>query len=70
MPRKEGTKHLQVYMNEAAIEVVTAHAKERGYEIMADYLRDLIKQDMESHGKIVDFGIERGGWRGGGKDDE
>jgi hypothetical protein len=63
-------KYLQVYMDETAVEAVTEHAKERGYKLMTDYLRDLIKQDMEKNGKIVDFGIDRGGWRGGGKNDE
>lgn len=61
-------KYLQVYMDETALETVTEHAKARGYKLMTDYLRDLIKKDIEASGKTVDFGIDRGGWRGGTKE--
>lgn len=70
MPRKEGTKHLQVYMIGEAIEAITEHAKQLGYKTMTDYLRALIEEDMKKHGKTIEFGIERGGWRGGPKDED
>lgn len=68
MPRKKGTKHIQIYMAEEAIEAVTEHAKSIGHGFMADYVRALIQEDMAKHGKTVEFGIERGGWRGGPKE--
>lgn len=63
MPRKEGTKHIQIYLSQEALEDVTEHARAKGYKITAEYVRKLIEDDMEKDGKAVDFGIERGGYR-------
>ena len=68
MPRAQGTKHLQVYMTQEALESVNEQAREKGYKITSEYLRDLIKKDIEGDGKSIDFGVDRGGYRGGPKD--
>lgn len=68
MPRKEGTKHLQIYMAQEALDAVNEHARSKGYKITSEYLRDLIQKDIEADGKSIDFGIDRGGWRGEPKD--
>ena len=70
MPRGENTKHIQVYMDIEALESVNTHAKEIGYETVSDYVRDLIKANMEGYGKAVDFKIKRGAPRAGDKESQ
>lgn len=63
MPRKQGTKHIQIYLSQEALEEVTQHARDKGYKVTTEYVRDLIQKDMEGDGKVIDFGIDRGGYR-------
>lgn len=69
MPRKEGKKYLNVAMTESELQTVHSLAQRRGYKITADYIRDLIIQDARSHGEDMTFNVDRGGYRGGDKEE-
>lgn len=66
MPRGENTKHIQVYMTQEALDKVAKRAKTLD-ATLSDYLRRLIKQDLESAGEEIDFGVK---WGGNNRDDD
>lgn len=39
-------------------------ARQRGYKITSDYLRDLIIADAKAHNIEIEFDLNRGGYRG------
>lgn len=61
MPRKEGVKSIDIPIGESAREVVKEAAGAAGYRSMADYVRDLIRRDVESRGLSFDDGLTEWG---------
>lgn len=69
MPRKEGKKAVHISVTESELERVNQAAKQRGFKVTADYLRDLIEKDMAAHGEDFKFEVNRGGYRGATADE-
>lgn len=61
MPRKEGIKSIDIPIGESAREMVKEVAGGAGYKSMADYIRDLIRRDVESRGLSFDDGLTEWG---------
>ncbi len=64
MPAKSTTKHIAVYMSNQAIDVVKAIAQRKGYKAVGEYIRDLIKRDVEHEEGEIDFGLDEWGGKG------
>lgn len=71
MPPKASTKAIAVYMAAEAIETMKKVSQQKGYKSLGEYVRDLIRQDVEASGKTIDFGLDDWGGTGrrGGKAD-
>ena len=61
MPRKEGVKYLPITLADEAQEQVKTVAAAAGYKSAADYVRNLIKQDMAQRGIPFEDGITKWG---------
>lgn len=61
MPRKDGVKSIDIPIGESARETVKSVAAEAGFNSMADYIRSLIRQDVESRGHSFDDGLSQWG---------
>jgi hypothetical protein len=58
-------KYTAVTINLSASERDQVHdlARRRGYKITSDYLRALIEADAAAHGEVIEFEVDRGGYR-------
>lgn len=65
MPRKISTKYVAVYMSDEAINVLKIVSRQKGYKAVGEYVRDLIKHDIEAAGEVIDFGLDE--WGGPGR---
>lgn len=63
MPRKEGSVPIHILVSEENRERISGYARQRGFKVTADYIRHLIQADMETHGEVIDLGVDRGGYR-------
>lgn len=70
MPRKEGIGSIDIPIAGDARDVVKQVAAAAGYKSMADYVRDLIRRDIESRGHSFDDGLSEWGRGRKKKDDE
>jgi hypothetical protein len=70
MPRKAGRSALSVPMTDDELDQVHKLAKNRGYKVTADYIRNLIEMDAKGQGQSFKFKVDRGGYRGGDKKEE
>lgn len=61
MPRKEGVTSLDVPIGELGRSQIKTAAAEAGYKSMADYVRDLIRRDIEARGLPFDDGLTEWG---------
>jgi hypothetical protein len=65
VPRKATTKYVAVYMSDEAIDTLKTLSKQKGFKAVGEYVRDLIKRDIESEGEEIDFGLDE--WGGPGR---
>ena len=65
MPRKATTKYVAVYMSDDAINALKDISRQKGYKAVGEYVRDLIKRDIETEGGEIDFGLDE--WGGPGR---
>lgn len=61
MPRKEGIGSIDIPIAGDAREVIKQVAADAGYKSMADYVRDLIRRDVEARGQSFDDGLSEWG---------
>lgn len=65
MPAKPTTKYIAVYMSDDAINMLKIISRRRGYKAVGEYVRDLIRRDVEDLGEKIDFGLDE--WGGSGR---
>jgi len=65
MPAKPTTKYIAVYMGNNAINVLKALSRKKGFKAVGEYVRDLIKRDIQADGGEIDFGLDD--WGGPGR---
>lgn len=58
---------ISINMSPGERDQVHALARKRGFRITSDYLRHLIEEDAKAHGDEMKFTVDRGGYRGGDK---
>ena len=60
---KRTVVQLPIYLSETQRDAVHEYARRRGFAVTADYIRELIAEDMTRNGEAIDLRIERGGDR-------
>jgi len=61
MGRPTNLKHIQIYMTQESREIIISHAKNKGFRVMADYIRKLIEADINAEPDMgISLTIKRG----------
>ena len=63
MPRKPNMTSIALLMTFENRDKINTFAANQGFNVTADYIRNLIEADMKAKGADIDLSVDRGGYR-------